>query len=147
MSSLATDIARHEKRMNDEAIADERLEDAKKRFRHAVLHNHPLPIYAPGEHGLNGVSDQYEHKDALIEWDSDELWQALRCLHWDLVHASDGQPVQSTLDALRTALDDALDEAAERCAPMMLAAEDKQTAEWNDSLREPVDEMFFRRLG
>lgn len=142
MGNLAADIARHERKLDNEAATEQRLEDAKVRFRHELLHGWPVTIRTD-----DGGTEEVDHKDTLLEWDVLSLWRGLASLHWEFEHCPNDKPTESTLNMLRQAMGDALDEAAERYAPMMLAAEDKKAAEWDESLAEPVDEMFFRRLG
>ena len=143
MSSLATDIARHEKRMNDEAIAEDRLEDAKQRFRDDVLNHIGVEIFV--DDGMKGFCQTVYHCDVVQEWDGPDLWACLARFHRET--AANVGLAKHAATQLLDQLDVAMSEAQERYAPMMLAAEDKRAREHNDSLREPVDEMFFRRLG
>lgn len=128
---------KHNRRWNDAAKA-ERLEDAKVRFRDAIMQNKGVEIFIEGRMGNQGFYRTVYHCDAVTERDSPAMWATIRIAHSE-AHREFGSQV--AIKALAEKLDEAIDDATERYAPLMLAAEDERVAEG-----EPDDAEFFGRM-
>lgn len=102
---------------------------ARKRFKQMILDHYNVEIFLTNRNNF----EHYGHDTALQEFNTVELNAALCHAHSYLV---DGHPLpRGVAHSLERAMSKALDEAAERYAPMMLEAERRRAQEFNDSLR------------
>lgn len=125
--SLAHDIAKHQRKLDDEARADELLEKAELEIKSAIIRGTGVVIGPQAD-------DFVTHQHVIADHGSEELDTWLCLAHSDLIEH--GRLDDSFCRELRKRLDKALDKAAKAWAPKYIEERQRRAREWNEALQE-----------